>query len=162
MNKYNFSPISDDEDEDVRGGLFRSLHPLPSDAPYATSVHGYQQEPSPPPSSISGDTDNLTRAVAMLSCSYGSNAGSLASQLPLDIPAVPAIPAQFLGQVSLGQVSLGHSPFLNSYPSRAPESHLRGSSRRDSDVRMEDGDDDDLRSRARSDEEDHGVFAMEE
>ncbi|KAF3770010.1 hypothetical protein M406DRAFT_343960 [Cryphonectria parasitica EP155] len=158
MHKFDFSPMSSDDDEDMRGGLSRSLHPLPSDSGYATSLYGYQ-ESSPPlgPSSMSGEADHLAKAVAMLSCSYGSNAGSLTSQLPLDIPAVPAIPAQFLGQVSLGQ-----SPFLNSFPAQAPESHLRGASRRDSDVRMEDGDDDDMRSRARSDEDDHGVFAMEE
>lgn len=159
MNKFVFSPMMSDDDDDMRTGFSRSLQPLSSDDAFARSFSGFQYEASPPlaPSSISGEADHLAKAVAMLSCSYGSNAGSLTSQLPLDIPAVPAIPAQFLGQVSLGQ-----SPFLNSFPSQAPESHLRGEFRRDSDVRMEDGDDDDRRSRARSDEDDHGVFAMEE
>ncbi|PSS03806.1 hypothetical protein BD289DRAFT_97819 [Coniella lustricola] len=159
MNKFTFSPTMSDDDDDMRTGFSRSLHTMSSDDAFARSFQSFPYEPSPPfaPSSISGDTDHLAKAVAMLSCSYGSNAGSLASHLPLDIPAVPAIPAQFLGQVSLGQ-----SPFLNSFPCQAPESHLRGAFRRDSDVRMEDGDDDDRRSRARSDEDDHGVFAMEE
>lgn len=160
-SKYTFSPMLSDDEEDTRGGLSRSLHPLPSALAYSTSINGWQHEPSPPPgpSSMSGEADHLAKAVAMLSCSYGSNAGSLTSQLPLDIPPVPPVPVQFLSQTSLG-----HSPFLSSYPAQAPESFTRGESRfrRDSDVRMEDGDDEDRRSRARSDEEDYGVFGQME
>lgn len=159
-SKYNFSNTSSDDDEDMRGGLSRSLHPLLSDSAYATSINGYWQEPSPPPapSSMSGETDHLANAVAKLSCSYASNAGSWTKELAMEIPPVPPVPVQFLSQTSLGQ-----SPFLNSFPSQAPESFTRGERRRDSDVRMDDGDDEDMRSRARSDEEDYGVFGrMEE
>lgn len=150
---YTLSPMLSDDDEDMRGGLTRSLHPLPSDMAY------YQQEPSPTPgpSSMSGEADHLAKAVAMLSCSYSSNTGSLTNQLPLDIPPVPPVPAQFWSQTSLGQ-----SPFLNSFPAQAPESFTRGDRGRCSDVKMEDGDDEDMRSRARSDEEDFGVFGQME
>lgn len=153
-SKLNFSPMISDDDEDMRGGLTRSLYPLPTDVAY------YQQQeltPPPGPSSMSGEADHLAKAVAMLSCSYGSNTGSLTSHLPLDIPPVPPVPVQFLSQTSLGQ-----SPFLNSYPAQAPESFTRGDRRRDSDVKMDDGDDEDRRSRARSDEEDYGVFGQME
>lgn len=164
-SKYPFSPMSSD-DEEMRVGPWRSLG---SDNAYAMSVPSgsifggdeFQQEHSPPPASfsMSGEADYLARAVAMLSCSYGSNGGSLTSQLPLDIPPVPPVPARFLGQASLGE-----SPFLSSFPSQAPESFTRGDRRRGSeDVRMEDGDDEDMRSRSRSDEEEYGVFGrMEE
>lgn len=96
----------------------------------------------------------------MLSCSYNSNSGSQAGQMAQDIPEIPPIPAHFLGQASLGE-----SPFLGSFPAQAPESFTRGDRRGGSeDVRME-NDDDDMRSRARSDEYDvnDGFFGrMEE
>lgn len=163
--KYPFSQMSSDDD-DLRSRPWRSLVSDNSDATSmpSSSVFGgddFQQEHSPPPASysMSGEADYLTKAVAMLSCSYGSNGGSLTGQLPLEIPPVPPVPARFLGQASLGE-----SPFLNSFPSQAPESFTRGDRRRGSeDVRMEDGDDEDVRSRSRSDEEEFGVFGrMEE
>lgn len=164
-SKYPMSPMSSDDD-DMRSRPWRSLV---SDNFDATSVPGgsvfggddFHQEHSPPPASfsMSGEADFLTKAVAMLSCSYGSNGGSLTGQLPLDIPPVPPVPAHFLGQTSLGE-----SPFLSSFSNQAPESFTRGDRRRGSeDVRMEDGDDEDTRSRSRSDEEEYGVFGrMEE
>lgn len=157
--KYAFSPMSSDDEEDPRGGLFRSLHPLPSGVINPTSYPGYYQEPSPPPgpSSMHGEADHLVKAVAMLSCSHGSNAGSFASHAALDIPPMPPVPAQFLSATSLGQ-----SPFLNSYPSQAPESFTRGERRRGSDFRMDIDEEEDVRSRARSDEDDLGVFGQME
>ncbi|ROV98364.1 hypothetical protein VMCG_07119 [Cytospora schulzeri] len=169
--RYHFSPTSPFNGDIIRSGLARSLHPAPSESSYATSVpygsgFGYHRqylEPSPPPagSSISGEADHLVKGVAMLSCSYTSNSGSQAGQLPQDIPDIPPIPAHFLSQASLGQ-----SPFLSSFPTQAPESFTRGDRRRGSeDVRMELCDDDDMRSRARSDEYDvnDGFFGgMEE
>lgn len=151
---YTMSPMLSDDDEDMRGGLSRSLHPLSSDIAY---YHRPEPSPTPAPSSMSGEADHLAKAVAMLSCSYGSNTGSLTNQLPLDIPPVPPVPVQFLSHASLGQ-----SPFLNSFPAQAPESFTRGDWRRCSDVKMEDGDDEDRRSRARSDEEEFGVFGQME
>ncbi|KKY35908.1 putative c2h2 finger domain [Diaporthe ampelina] len=168
--KYQFSPTSPFGGDNFRSGISRSLYAAPSESSYATSVpfgtgFGHQYlEPSPPPSglSVSGDANNLASRVAMLSCSYNSNSGSQAGQMHDGVPAVPPIPAHFLGQDSLGQ-----SPFLSSFPNQAPESFTRGDRHRGSeDVKMEYGDnDDDARSRARSDEYDvnDGFFGrMEE
>lgn len=168
--KYQFSPTSEFGGDNFRSGISRSLYAAPSESSYATSVpfgagFGHQYlEPSPPPSglSVSGDANTLASRVAMLSCSYNSNSGSQAGQMHDGVPAVPPIPAHFLGQASLGQ-----SPFLSSFPNQAPESFTRGDRRRGSeDVKMEYGDnDDDARSRARSDEYDvnDGFFGrMEE
>ncbi|KUI65388.1 hypothetical protein VM1G_00744 [Cytospora mali] len=169
--RYHFSPLSPFNGDIMRSGLARSLQAAPSESSYATSVpfgsgFGYHRqylEPSPPPagSSISGEADHLVKGVAMLSCSYNSNSGSQVGQLPQDIPDIPPIPAHFLSHASLGE-----SPFLSSFPTQAPESFTRGDRRRGSeDVRMENGDDDDMRSRARSDEYDvnDGFFGrMEE
>ncbi|KAL7785517.1 hypothetical protein V8C37DRAFT_393884 [Trichoderma ceciliae] len=120
-----------------------------------------------PPSSganaIGQDDHDLAAAVELLSCSFGSNNGSriAVTTLAEDAPPVPPVPAQFLDQTA-SFVSAG---FINSYPSRQPESFTRGEMRRGSeDVKMEDSEDDfDMRSRARSDEDDDGVFGrMEE
>ena len=125
------------------------------------------------------DDRELAAAVELLSCSFNSNgggvgAGGLSSSLrngtvhlPADAPPVPPLPAQYLDQGILSGTS-----FINSYPSRAPESFTRGEMRRvaDASSKMEESgesvmgdDDDDMRSRARSDEDDDGVFGrMEE
>lgn len=111
------------------------------------------------------DDRELAAAVELLSCSFGSNGNSRAVHLPVDAPPVPPLPAQYLDQGMLSDTS-----FINSYPSRAPESFTRGELRR-ADAKMEesgesvmdDDDDEDMRSRARSDEDDDGVFGrMEE
>lgn len=109
------------------------------------------------------DDHDLAAAVELLSCSFGSNNGSRSAVTTLaeDAPPVPPVPAQFLDQTA----SFTSAGFINSYPSRQPESFTRGEMRRGSeDVKMEDSEDDfDLRSRARSDEDDDGVFGrMEE
>lgn len=110
------------------------------------------------------DDRDLAAAVELLSCSFGSNGGTRTVHLPADAPPVPPLPAQYLDQALTG------TSFINSFPSRAPESFTRGTLHRD-DVKMEesggsvmdDDDDDDMRSRARSDEDDDGVFGrMEE
>lgn len=113
------------------------------------------------------DDRDLAAAVELLSCSFNSNNGSQGTVIMhKDAPPVPAVPAQFLDQAT----SLSKS-FINSFPSRQPESFTRGELRRDSDdVKMEetnesmtDDDDADARLRARSDEDDDGVFGrMEE
>lgn len=108
------------------------------------------------------DDRELAAAVELLSCSFGSNGGSRTAHLPADAPPVPPLPPQYLDQLS-------GTSFINSYPSRAPESFTRGELRR-VDAKMEessesvmDDDDEDMRSRARSDEDDDGVFGrMEE
>ncbi|KAH6897263.1 hypothetical protein B0T10DRAFT_557089 [Thelonectria olida] len=139
-----------------------------------SSGFGHFRQPSNdfrPPSSgrnATGEDDrDLAAAVELLSCSFGSNNGSRIVTLPSDAPPVPPLPAQYLDQTN----SLSSAGFINSFPSRQPESFTRGEMRRPSeDVKMEDSaessvDDDDfaMRERGRSEEEDDGVFGrMEE
>lgn len=173
MDEMNFSMASDDED-DSRGALSRQFRNDNGNADLSSSFRRYL-EPSPTPAPTSGEADDhLAKAVAMLSCSYNSSGGSLTGQLPNDLPPVPPVPVHFLGQASLGQ-----SPFLNSFPSQAPESFTRGQAftapqsftrgqpftlgeqGRDVDSRMEE-DDDDSRSRSRGDEEECAFFGRME
>ncbi|EQL02713.1 zinc finger domain-containing protein [Ophiocordyceps sinensis CO18] len=132
---------------------------------------GHFRQPSherrPPSSGVNrtGQEDrDLAAAVKLLSCSFGSTNGSHGTMtLPADAPPVPPVPPRYLDQAA----SLSSAGFINSFPSRQPESFTRGELRRDSvDVKMEDsGDDDDfdMLSRGRSDEDDDGVFGrMEE
>ncbi len=152
-------------------------------APFASSVAGsipnslgfghfrqlsQDQRPMSSGKNTTGQEDqDLAAAVELLSCSFGSNGGPRTVHLPADAPPVPPLPAQYLDQAILDGTS-----FINSFPSRAPESFTRGELRRDrDDVKMEesggsimdDDDDEDMRSRARSDEDDDGVFGrMEE
>ncbi|KAK0630738.1 hypothetical protein B0T17DRAFT_486359 [Bombardia bombarda] len=125
------------------------------------------QRPTSSGKNATGKEDmDLAAAVELLSCSFGSNGGgSRTVHLPADAPPVPPLPAQYLDQAILTGTS-----FINSFPSRAPESFTRGELRRD-DVKMDwsgesaaGDDDDDMQStRARSDEDDDGVFGrMEE
>lgn len=108
------------------------------------------------------DDRELAAAVELLSCSFNSNGGSRPGHFPVDAPPIPPLPAHYLDQGILSGSSF-------SYPSRAPESFARGEGRQ-IDTKMEDGgesvmgdDDEDMRSRARSDEDDDGVFGkMEE
>ncbi|KAL6896019.1 hypothetical protein HDV57DRAFT_35081 [Trichoderma longibrachiatum] len=130
--------------------------------------HGRSPSMDPRPSSsgvhANGEDDHeLAAAVELLSCSFGSNTGSRAAVVAHieDAPPVPPVPTQFLDQAA-SFVSAG---FINSFPSRQPESFTRGEMRRGSeDVKMEESEDDfDMPPRARSDEDDDGVFGrMEE
>ncbi|KAK7428475.1 hypothetical protein QQZ08_004913 [Neonectria magnoliae] len=162
------------------GGFSRSYQSAPSAGSFGNgsvppgSGFGHFRQPSNdirPTSSgrnATGQDDrDLAAAVELLSCSFGSNNGSRTVTLPLDAPPVPPLPAQYLDQAT----PLSTAGFINSYPSRQPESFTRGEMRRPSeDVRMEgsgesvmDDDDFDMRSRGRSEEEDDGVFGrMEE
>ena len=157
-------------------GFSRSYQSAPFNNPFAGSMpnassfghyrqHSQDQRPPSSGMNTTGQDDReLAAAVELLSCSFGSNSGSRTVHLPSDAPPVPPLPAQYLDQAALSGTS-----FINSYPSRAPESFTRGERLRD-DIKMEDSgdsvmddDDDDLRSRARSDEDDDGVFGrMEE
>lgn len=156
-------------------GLSRSYQT----APYATSAAGsipsvsgfghirqlsHDQRPMSSGRNATGQDDReLAAAVELLSCSFNSNGGPRTVHLPADAPPVPPLPAQYLDQGMLSGVS-----FINSYPSRAPESFTRGELRRverveQVDDKMEESDDEDMRSRARSDEDDDGIFGrMEE
>ena len=158
-------------------GFARSYQSAPSTGSLSGSMpnvsgFGHFRQPSQeqrPPSSgknTTGQDDrDLAAAVELLSCSYNSNGGSRTVLLPADAPPVPPLPMQYLDQAALSGTS-----FINSFPSRAPESFTRGELRRD-DVKMEGSVDsvmdedeaEELRSHARSDEDDDGVFGrMEE
>jgi hypothetical protein len=121
----------------------------------------HQSHDRRPPSSGRNATgqDDRDLAAALLSCSFGSNGGGSTVLLPADAPPVPPLPAQYIGQAA----SFSSTGFLNSFPSRQPESFTRGTSRNE-DVKMEDSaesgmddDDDEMISRA-GNEEEVGVF----
>jgi hypothetical protein len=130
----------------------------------------YSGEHRPSSSGINttGEEDrDLAAAVELLSCSFGSNSGSRGTvTLPADAPPVPPVPAQYLDHAT----PLVSASFINSFPSRQPESFTRGVFGREGDVKMDEqmdsgmeDDDSDRHSRARSDEDDDGVFGrMEE
>lgn len=124
------------------------------------------------------DDQDLASRVSMLSCSIGSNSGTV--HLPPDAPPVPPVPAQYLDQAGLSS-----SYFSGGFASKATESYTRGGKAPESftrgdrgslsrlDSKMDDSgdstespaedDDDDTQSRARSDDDDDGVFGrMEE
>lgn len=135
---------------------------------HARHLSGDQRPTSSGINNTGQEDRDLAAAVELLSCSFGSNSGSRSTvTLPADAPPVPPVPSQYLGQAS----SLKPASFINSFPSRQPESFTRGELRRDSvDVKSDemvdsvmDDDDYDTHSRARSDDDDDGVFGrMEE
>ncbi len=157
------------------GGFSRSYQSGASLAPGSLPRHGFghHRRPSenrPTSSGINNtgqDDRDLAAAVELLSCSFNSNNGSNGTVLLADAPPVPPVPAQYLDHAT----SFSSAGFINSFPRRQPESFTRGDFRRGSeDVKMSDSpdsgpedDDFDVRARARSDEEDDGVFgSMEE
>ena len=118
-----------------------------------------------PPSSgknVTGQEDNeLAAAVELLSCSFNSGAAE-----------ANTVTHNSLHGLGHSATPLGDTSFINSFPSRAPESFTRGDHRRPSiadDIKMDGSgdsvmdDEEDARYRARSDDEDDGVFGrMEE
>lgn len=153
------------------GGLSRSYQSPPVSSFAGSAPNGgftgfghsrqLSQDRRPPSSgkNATGQDDReLAAAVELLSCSFGSNNGSVGVRVPLDAPPVPPLPAQYLDQAA----SLSSTGFINSFPSRQPESFTRGETR---DVKMEDSadsgmeeDEEDHHTRARSDEDEDGVF----
>ncbi|SPO00520.1 uncharacterized protein DNG_03268 [Cephalotrichum gorgonifer] len=156
------------------GGFSRSYQSTPGSgfagsAPNVSLArfgHGQQQSRDRQLSSsgmdVSGQDDReLAAAVELLSCSFNSSNGGRGVGVPADAPPVPPLPAQYLDQAA----SLSSAGFINSFPSRQPESFTRGERNRSVDVRMEDSadsgieEDDEVHgTRARSDEDDDGVF----
>lgn len=136
--------------------------------------------------SNTGHEDNmLAEGLGMLSCSANSERGHAHSFANQHVPPVPSVPAQYLEpgyaspysrNQSLAQshpYSLGDTGFISSFPSGARESFTRGDHRRSSafDTRKSGSvngstageDDEDRMSRARSDDDEDGVFgSMEE
>ncbi|KAG5928095.1 hypothetical protein E4U42_001255 [Claviceps africana] len=149
--------------------VFKSYQPTVSGSIPNGFGYGHFRQPSHerrPRSSganRTGEDDRaLAAAVELLSCSFNSNNGSHGTLVNHpDAPPMPPVPVQYLDQAT----SFLSTGFINSFPRRQPESFTRGEVPRGSrDVKMEDSDDDfDLHSRARSDEDDDGVFGrMEE
>lgn len=134
-------------------------------------------DPRPVSSGIGGggqeDEAGLAAAVELLSCSFGTPKHG-PTTLPPDVPPVPPLPAQYIGQNSFSATGLAASltPTHLSGPVQHAESYTRHHAHHGSmDVKMDevgavsvaDDDDFDSRSRARSDEDDEGVFGrMEE
>ena len=112
------------------------------------------------------DDGDLSATLEMLSCSVGSNLPRSIG-VPADAPPVPPLPAQYLDQVTLGTSFLT----MGSIPTQ-PESFARGEhvpvdakvyESSDSITSIADEEDFEMRSRARSDEDDDGIFGrMEE
>jgi hypothetical protein len=158
------------------GNFARSYQSAPSLAPGSLPNgngfgHARKLSDQRPPSSGINNTGqedrDLAAAVELLSCSFGSNNGSNGTVMMAGAPPVPPVPAQYLDQAT----SLSNPAFINSFPSRQPESFTRGDMRRGSDdIKMSDhadsgvdDDDFDTRQRGRSVDEDDGVFGcMEE
>ncbi|EPE10276.1 zinc c2h2 finger domain containing protein [Ophiostoma piceae UAMH 11346] len=147
--------------------------------------HNSSQDGVRPPSSgwdNTGHEDNeLAEAVGMLSCSANSTHGNVHAAAGYNVPPVPLVPAQYLDQShsnlyprhqSLAQAQsmtpLGDTSFISSFPSGARESFTRGDHRRSSAVDSRKGgsvsgstigeDEEDRMSRARSDDDEDGVF----
>ena len=138
----------------------------PGSRPYMSHYRQWSTDGRPTTSGTSvtgsykedGEHADLTAAVGLLSCSYGTpKTGPV--MLPADVPPVPPLPAQFLGQKA-DHLSGGSSMTLTG-PS-ATYSCVR--ERRDGDVEMEDDDFDRPHLvRGRSDDDDEGMFGkMEE
>ncbi|PQE13015.1 tat pathway signal sequence protein [Rutstroemia sp. NJR-2017a BBW] len=126
--------------------------------------HRQQSHERRPPSSGMNDNqedEGLSTAIELLSCSFGTPRSGLL--IPDDAPPVPDIPAQYLNDLS-------GTHFTPSLHPRQTESYTRHQIHIDEDVKMEESEDSivddedyDRRSRARSDEDDDGVFGrMEE
>lgn len=138
----------------------------PGSRPYMSHFRQWSTDGRPTTSGTSvtgsykedGEHADLTAAVGLLSCSYGTpKTGPV--MLPADVPPVPPLPAQFLGQKA-DHLS-GASGMTLTGPS-ASYSCVRG--HRDGDVEMEDDDFDRPNLvRGRSDDDDEGMFGkMEE
>jgi len=110
--------------------------------------------------SVNGGDDqehaDLAAAVGLLSCSFGTpKSGPV--MLPPDVPPVPPLPTQFLGQKA---DHLSGSTLTFNAP-QSYSSYIR--ERKDVDMDAETSDDELDRHRARSDEDDEGMFGkMEE
>ena len=162
MNATNASYRSLAKRYSSGSGFSRSYQSAPSAGSVSGSVpsgngFGHHRQLSDHRPTSSGS--DVAAAMELLSASLGSNSGRTV-HLPPDAPPVPPVPAQYLDQATLGGTG-----FINSFPSRAPESFTRGELRRD-DSKMDwsgDDEDEDMQSRARSDDDDDGVFGrMEE
>jgi hypothetical protein len=140
---------------------------VPSSRPYMSHYRQWSTDGRPTTSgtSVNGedqDQADLAAAVGLLSCSFGTpKTGPV--MLPADVPPVPPLPTQFLGQRAdyLSGTTLSFAGAPQSY-----SSHVRSYIRERKDVDMDvdnSADEEELdRHRAHSDE-DEGMFGrMEE
>jgi len=134
-------------------------------APNGSGFGQYERRPMSSGFTTGGQEDEagLAAAVELLSCSFGTPRTGPVT-LPPDVPPVPPLPAQYVGQNTFSGTTL--TPNIP----QSSTSYVREQSHRGRDLKMEeseesvgDEEDYDSRSRGRSDEDDEGVFGrMEE
>jgi len=135
----------------------------PNSRPYMSHYRQWSNDGRPTTSgtSVNGGDDqdhaDLAAAVGLLSCSYGTpKSGPV--MLPADVPPVPPLPSQFLGQKAdhLSGSTMTFPGVAQSYSSYVRE-------RKDVEMDADHSDEDYDRHRGRSDEDDEGMFGkMEE
>lgn len=160
LDSKRFSSNSSAFSQSYQSSVFSES--MPNSRPYMSHYRQWSNDGRPTTSgtSVNGGDDSqehadLAAAVGLLSCSYGTpKTGPVLLQG--DIPPVPPLPAQFLGH---------RANYLPGAPTTDANSHLRASKDVDMEEESEEEDyDQDRRStRARSDEDDEGMFgSMEE
>jgi hypothetical protein len=163
LESKRFSTNSSAYSQSYQSSLFSES--VPNSRPYMSHYRQWSNDGRPTTSgtSINGGDESqehadLAAAVGLLSCSYGTpKTGPV--MLPADVPPVPPLPSQFLGQKAdhLSGTSLAFSGVPRSF-----SSYVRGRKDVDMEEEVSEGEDYD-RSRARSDEDDEGMFGkMEE
>lgn len=133
----------------------------PGSRPYMSHFRQYSTDGRPTTSgtSVNGGDDSehadLTAAVGLLSCSFGTpKSGPM--MLPADVPPVPPLPSRFLG--SKADHISGSTLTFN-----VPQSYSYMRERKDTEMDADMSDEELDRHRARSYEEDEGMFGkMEE
>lgn len=109
------------------------------------------------------DDRDLAATLEMLSCSVGSNASRTAGAA-IDAPPVPPLPIKYFDSVDLSSSFMTMGSFPIQPESFARAEYVREETKMDTGSEGQVDDEDfDMRPRARSDEEDDGVFGrMEE
>ncbi|KIW06288.1 hypothetical protein, variant [Verruconis gallopava] len=159
FNSKRYSTNSSAYSQSYQSSVFSES--APSGRPYMSHHRQYSTDGRPTTSgtSVNGGDDfehaDLTAAVGLLSCSYGTpKSGPV--MLPPDAPPVPPLPSRFLGSKA------DHlSPSTLTYNASQNYSYLR--EKRDVDMDAEMSDEEPDRHRGRSDDDDEGMFGkMEE
>jgi hypothetical protein len=137
---------------------------VPSSRAYMSHFRQWSTDGRPTTSgtSVNGDEQDqadLAAAVGLLSCSFGTPKTNPV-MLPADVPPVPPLPSQFLGQKAdyLSGTTMTFSGAPQSY-----SSYVRGRGRKDVDMDMDNSADEEESDRHRGgSEEDEGMFGMME
>lgn len=153
-----FSTNSSAYSHSYQSSVFSDSH---NSHPYLQRYTSNDGRPTTSGTSVNGGDEHehadLTAAVGLLSCSYGTPKLGALLEADSDIPPVPRVPARFMeGHADhLSGVALSYNP-PQSY------SYLRATREADVDAEMSD-EELDRNRRARSDEDDEGMFGkMEE